>query len=68
MVFCGVCLFVAAFVYFIIPETKNKTFMEISLMFSSSKSLVTHEVIVDDLKLRKLNGYGAIESSSFEFS
>ncbi|NP_001085161.1 solute carrier family 2 (facilitated glucose transporter), member 9 S homeolog [Xenopus laevis] len=68
MVFCGVCLFVAAYVYFIIPETKNKTFMEISLMFSSPKSLVTQEVIVDDFKLTKLNGYGAMESSSFELS
>uniref|UniRef100_A0A8C9G9X4 Solute carrier family 2, facilitated glucose transporter member 5 n=1 Tax=Pavo cristatus TaxID=9049 RepID=A0A8C9G9X4_PAVCR len=30
LVFCGVCLLVALYVYLIVPETKNKTFMEIS--------------------------------------
>ncbi|NXF79331.1 GTR9 protein, partial [Sclerurus mexicanus] len=34
LVFCGVCLLVALYVYIIIPETKNKTFMEISHIFS----------------------------------
>ncbi|KFU91506.1 Solute carrier family 2, facilitated glucose transporter member 9, partial [Chaetura pelagica] len=34
LVFCGVCLLVALYVYFIIPETKNKTFMEISHIFA----------------------------------
>ncbi|KFV76032.1 Solute carrier family 2, facilitated glucose transporter member 9, partial [Struthio camelus australis] len=28
--FCGVCLLVALYVYLIVPETKNKTFLEIS--------------------------------------
>ncbi|XP_053307316.1 solute carrier family 2, facilitated glucose transporter member 9-like [Spea bombifrons] len=68
MVFCGVCLFVAGYVYFIIPETKNKTFMEISQMFSSAKTLSTPTTIIDDVRLRKLNGYGALDSSSMEFS
>ncbi|KAG8435379.1 hypothetical protein GDO86_013364 [Hymenochirus boettgeri] len=70
MLFCGVCLFVALYVYFIIPETKNKTFMEISQMFSSTKSLAMPVSNGDDLKLRKMNGYGgygALESSSMEF-
>ncbi|NXG81453.1 GTR9 protein, partial [Stercorarius parasiticus] len=34
LVFCGVCLLVALYVYLIIPETKNKTFMEISHIFA----------------------------------
>ncbi|NWR47988.1 GTR9 protein, partial [Regulus satrapa] len=34
LVFCGVCLLVALYVYLIIPETKNKTFMEISRIFA----------------------------------
>ncbi|XP_018420524.1 PREDICTED: solute carrier family 2, facilitated glucose transporter member 9-like, partial [Nanorana parkeri] len=67
LVFCGVCLFVAVYVYFVIPETKNKTFMEISEMFSSGKPLST-PVAVDNVKLKKINGYGALESSSLEFS
>uniref|UniRef100_A0AAY5ETM1 Solute carrier family 2, facilitated glucose transporter member 5 n=1 Tax=Electrophorus electricus TaxID=8005 RepID=A0AAY5ETM1_ELEEL len=36
LVFFGVCIGVAVYVYFIIPETKNKTFMEISQMFAST--------------------------------
>ncbi|KAM4635920.1 solute carrier family 2, facilitated glucose transporter member 9-like [Discoglossus pictus] len=68
MVFCAVCLFVAIYVYFVIPETKNKTFMEISEMFSSGKALTTPVTTVDDVKLKMLNGYGALESSSVEFS
>ncbi|NWH32687.1 GTR9 protein, partial [Chloropsis hardwickii] len=34
LVFCGVCLLVALYVYLVIPETKNKTFMEISQIFA----------------------------------
>ncbi|NXY49613.1 GTR9 protein, partial [Ceuthmochares aereus] len=34
LVFCGVCLLVALYVYVIIPETKNKTFTEISQIFA----------------------------------
>ncbi|KFP15329.1 Solute carrier family 2, facilitated glucose transporter member 9, partial [Egretta garzetta] len=34
LVFCGICLLVALYVYIVIPETKNKTFMEISRIFA----------------------------------
>ncbi|KFV04487.1 Solute carrier family 2, facilitated glucose transporter member 9, partial [Tauraco erythrolophus] len=34
LVFCSICLLVALYVYLIIPETKNKTFMEISYIFA----------------------------------
>ncbi|NWH74880.1 GTR9 protein, partial [Piaya cayana] len=34
LVFCGVCLLVALYVYLVIPETKNKTFVEISHIFA----------------------------------
>ncbi|NXG36621.1 GTR9 protein, partial [Dromaius novaehollandiae] len=32
--FCGVCLLVAIYVYLVVPETKNKTFVEISQIFA----------------------------------
>ncbi|XP_040291590.1 solute carrier family 2, facilitated glucose transporter member 9-like [Bufo bufo] len=68
LVFCGVCLFVAIYVYFVIPETKNKTFLEISEMFSSGNSLSEPVIPADNVKLRKLNGYGTMENSSLEIS
>lgn len=68
LLFCGVSLFVAGYVYFVIPETKNKTFVEISEMFSSGKPLTTPVPAVDNMQLKKMNGYGALESSSLEYS
>ncbi|KAM8924470.1 solute carrier family 2, facilitated glucose transporter member 9-like [Pelodytes ibericus] len=68
MVFCAVCVFVAGYVYFVIPETKNKTFMEISEMFTSVKAASTPITTVDNVKLMKLNGYGALDSNSVEFA
>nr|XP_009296669.1 solute carrier family 2, facilitated glucose transporter member 9 [Danio rerio] len=63
LVFCGVCVGVAAYVFFIIPETKNKTFLEISELFAlrnaceiENQSLVTSA----QLALKKMNGYGAL--------
>ncbi|CAI5775157.1 solute carrier family 2, facilitated glucose transporter member 9-like [Podarcis lilfordi] len=66
LVFCGVCLLVALYVYFIIPETKNKTFMEISHMFASRPSFLSS--LPDSVKMIKFNGYGALENSSLELS
>uniref|UniRef100_A0A8C2UEQ7 Solute carrier family 2, facilitated glucose transporter member 5 n=1 Tax=Coturnix japonica TaxID=93934 RepID=A0A8C2UEQ7_COTJA len=59
LVFCGVCLLVALYVYLIIPETKNKTFMEISCVFSARQPLspLCHAGML------RLRGYGAMESS-----
>ncbi|NXC14048.1 GTR1 protein, partial [Corythaeola cristata] len=34
LVFCSICLLVALYVYLVVPETKNKTFMEISHIFA----------------------------------
>ncbi|KAJ8248148.1 hypothetical protein GJAV_G00238850 [Gymnothorax javanicus] len=69
LVFTGVCFAVAIYVFFIIPETKNKTFMEISQMFASKDALVENQALSnhDQLKLRKLNGYGTLENGSVEF-
>ncbi|XP_053245407.1 solute carrier family 2, facilitated glucose transporter member 9-like [Podarcis raffonei] len=66
LVFCGVCLLVALYVYLIIPETKNKTFMEISHMFASRPSFLSS--LPDSVKMIKFNGYGALENSSLELS
>ncbi|XP_068597214.1 solute carrier family 2 member 15a [Brachionichthys hirsutus] len=69
LVFAAVCLSVAAYIYVVIPETKNKTFMEISQMFSKSKVVLENQglVHVDTLKLRKMNGYGGTDQRSLEF-
>ncbi|TSK22724.1 Solute carrier family 2, facilitated glucose transporter member 9 [Bagarius yarrelli] len=69
LVFSGVCLVVAIYVFFIIPETKNKTFMEISQMFATKEAVVESQVLgqPDQLKLKKMNGYGTLENGSLEF-
>ncbi|KAG8135710.1 hypothetical protein E2320_008709 [Naja naja] len=67
LVFCGICFLVALYVYFMIPETKNKTFMEISHLFTSSRATFFSN-LPDSFKMTKLNGYGALENNSLEFS
>ncbi|XP_048864315.1 solute carrier family 2, facilitated glucose transporter member 9-like isoform X1 [Brienomyrus brachyistius] len=69
LVFSGICLLVSTYVFFIIPETKNKTFMEISQMFSTKEAVPETQALSlpDQLKLKKMNGYGALESGSLEF-
>lgn len=64
LVFCGVCLLVALYVYLVIPETKNKTFMEISHIFATRRSFLS--IPAHLIGMKKLNGYGALESSSLE--
>lgn len=66
LVFCGVCLLVALYVYLVIPETKNKTFMEISHIFATRRSVLS--VPAQLIGMRKLDGYGTLESSSLEGS
>nr|QCL11564.1 glucose transporter 15a [Lateolabrax maculatus] len=69
LVFATICLFVAIYVYIVIPETKNKTFMEISRMFSKNEAVLETQglIHVDQLKLKKMNGYGGVEHASLEF-
>uniref|UniRef100_A0A3B5LSN7 Solute carrier family 2, facilitated glucose transporter member 5 n=1 Tax=Xiphophorus couchianus TaxID=32473 RepID=A0A3B5LSN7_9TELE len=69
LVFATVCFSVAIYVYIVIPETKNKTFMEISRMFSKKESILETQGLfhVDQLKLKKMNGYGGLEHTSLEF-
>ncbi|XP_030309207.1 solute carrier family 2, facilitated glucose transporter member 5 isoform X2 [Calypte anna] len=64
LVFCGVCLLVALYVYLIIPETKNKTFMEISHIFATHHSFLSNPTQLTGMM--KLKGYGTLESSSLE--
>ncbi|XP_009978806.1 PREDICTED: solute carrier family 2, facilitated glucose transporter member 9-like, partial [Tauraco erythrolophus] len=66
LVFCSICLLVALYVYLIIPETKNKTFMEISYIFATRRSFLS--IPVHLIGMMKLDGYGALESSSPEGS
>ncbi|XP_059215930.1 solute carrier family 2 member 15a [Centropristis striata] len=69
LVFSTICVSVAVYVYIVIPETKNKTFMEISRMFSKKEAVLETQglIHVDQLKLKKMNGYGGIEHASMEF-
>ncbi|XP_047010087.1 solute carrier family 2 member 15a isoform X2 [Ictalurus punctatus] len=69
LVFSSVCLVVAVYVFFVIPETKNKTFMEISQMFATKEGVVESQALSqpDQLKLKKMNGYGTLENGSLEF-
>ncbi|XP_074503132.1 solute carrier family 2 member 15a [Sebastes fasciatus] len=69
LVFAAICLLVAVYVYIVIPETKNKTFMEISLMFSKKEAVLETQGLMhgDHLKLKKMNVYGGIEHASLEF-
>ncbi|XP_029595487.1 solute carrier family 2, facilitated glucose transporter member 5 isoform X1 [Salmo trutta] len=65
LVFFGVCMAVAVYVFFIVPETKNKTFVEISQMFAARNGMLEEESselgIAKNLKLAKTNGYGAVD-------
>lgn len=61
LIFCAICSGVAAYTYFIIPETKNKTFMEISQMFAAKNNLISDELGPNSsLKLDLMNGYGSL--------
>uniref|UniRef100_A0A8C6Y5B8 Solute carrier family 2, facilitated glucose transporter member 5 n=1 Tax=Naja naja TaxID=35670 RepID=A0A8C6Y5B8_NAJNA len=53
LVFCGICFLVALYVYFMIPETKNKTFMEISHLFTSSRATFFSN-LPDSFKMTKV--------------
>lgn len=69
LVFCAVCVGVAAYVYFIIPETKNKTFVEISEMFASRNACeIENQPLetTDQLRLKNMNGYGALVSEKMD--
>ncbi|KAI4891608.1 hypothetical protein NFI96_020995, partial [Prochilodus magdalenae] len=69
LVFSSVCSAVAIYVFFVIPETKNKTFVEISQMFATKEAVVESQALSlpDHLKLKKMNGYGTLENGSLEF-
>ncbi|RXM99116.1 F-box/WD repeat-containing protein 1A [Acipenser ruthenus] len=68
LVFCGVCVLVAVYVHFVIPETKNKTFVEICQMFATKEPILSKSPPgnPNELRLKKFNGYGMMENSSVE--
>uniref|UniRef100_A0A3Q3IMT6 Major facilitator superfamily (MFS) profile domain-containing protein n=1 Tax=Monopterus albus TaxID=43700 RepID=A0A3Q3IMT6_MONAL len=55
LIFCTICLGVAVYTIVILPETKNKTFMEISQMLATKNTILREE-----LKLAVMNGYGTL--------
>ncbi|XP_023277763.1 solute carrier family 2, facilitated glucose transporter member 5-like [Seriola lalandi dorsalis] len=61
LIFCVICFGVALYTIFIIPETKNKTFMEISQMFAAKNKILEEELTPNGhLKLAMMNGYGTV--------
>ncbi|MGH0145818.1 UNVERIFIED_CONTAM: hypothetical protein FKN15_010666 [Acipenser sinensis] len=68
LVFCGVCVPVAVYVHFVIPETKNKTFVEICQMFATKEPILSKSPPgnPNELRLKKFNGYGMLENGSVE--
>ncbi|XP_051940340.1 solute carrier family 2 member 15b [Hippocampus zosterae] len=61
LIFCAICLGVAAYTFFIIPETRNKTFMEISQMFACKNNILEEELTSNgNLKMSHMNGYGTL--------
>ena len=46
--FLAVCVFAAAYVFAILPETKHKTFQEISIMFAKRNKLKKADFEMDD--------------------
>ncbi|KAK2535976.1 solute carrier family 2, facilitated glucose transporter member 5 isoform X2 [Columba livia] len=60
LIFCGICFLVALYVYLIVPETKNKTFMEISHIFATRRSFFSIPSCL--IGMMKFSGYGALES------
>ncbi|KAM7009889.1 solute carrier family 2 member 15b [Tautogolabrus adspersus] len=67
LIFCAICLGVAVYTIFIIPETKNKTFMEISQMFAVKNNILKEELTSNGLlKLAMMNGYGTLEEEKMK--
>lgn len=61
LIFCAICLGVAVYTIFIIPETKNKTFVEISEMFAAKNNILKEELTSNGhLKMAFMNGYGTL--------
>ncbi|KAL3067324.1 solute carrier family 2 member 15b [Trematomus bernacchii] len=61
LIFCTICLGVALYTIFVIPETKNKTFMEISQMFAAKNNILEEELTSNGhLKMAEMNGYGTL--------
>ncbi|KAM6942342.1 solute carrier family 2 member 15b [Lycodopsis pacificus] len=61
LIFCVVCLGVAVYTSFVIPETKNKTFMEISQMFAARNNILEEDLTSNGhLKMAMRNGYGTL--------
>ncbi|AWP06138.1 putative solute carrier family 2 facilitated glucose transporter member 5-like [Scophthalmus maximus] len=61
LIFCAICFGVAIYTIFVIPETKNKTFMEISQMFAKKNNVLEEELTSNGhLKMALMNGYGTL--------
>uniref|UniRef100_A0A8C5EN29 Solute carrier family 2, facilitated glucose transporter member 5-like n=1 Tax=Gouania willdenowi TaxID=441366 RepID=A0A8C5EN29_GOUWI len=62
LIFCAIGFGVAIYTTVIIPETKNKTFMEISQMFGPRNNVLKEELTSNgDLSLALMNKYGTLE-------
>lgn len=44
--FLAVCIFAAAYVFIVVPETKNKSFQQINLMFAERNKLKKDDLVL----------------------
>ncbi|XP_069755488.1 solute carrier family 2, facilitated glucose transporter member 9-like [Narcine bancroftii] len=63
LVFCGVCCLICIYVHIVIPETKNKSFTEISQMFSHKRPMGLH-LSPNEVPLTRFSIYGTLQSRS----
>ncbi|CAK6962850.1 solute carrier family 2 member 15b [Scomber scombrus] len=62
LIFSVICFGVAIYTIVIIPETRNKTFVEISQMFAAKNKILEEELTPNGhLKLAMMNGYGTTD-------
>ena len=61
LIFCVICFGVAIYTIIIIPETRNKTFVEISQMFAAKNNILEEELTSNGhVKMSVMNGYGTV--------
>ncbi|NWW01695.1 GTR5 protein, partial [Oreocharis arfaki] len=65
LIFCAICLATMTYIFFIVPETKNKTFMEINRIMAKRNKVEIHESteLTDSVPLGKKDEKKVLSSS-----
>ncbi|XP_065593867.1 solute carrier family 2, facilitated glucose transporter member 5-like isoform X1 [Cyrtonyx montezumae] len=59
LIFCGICLATMVYIFFIVPETKNKTFMEINRIMARRNKVKIHTEAEQMMDLQTIPGMKA---------